>query len=699
IEVVLEGLGSAVKAAHVSKPLAKTPSRFAIALIRSADPKVEIDVPIPQSMQAYQVFTTKRLVDGKWFYEMDLGYFDTQADAEQALQQLGRFPQATIVKLTNDQAGEPVQGTAEPQSNAASKADAAAETNASELMLAARQAYEQQRWDDAATILNAILNAPTSAVSAEAQELLGRTRLAQGEVGKAEAEFESYLKQYPTGPGSDRVRAALASLPRVSDTAPVAVQEAPKKPDGKPTVTASISQYYYGGKSTVESQAVRDTDGTLLSPDQVNQRSTAPISSVDQQLLSTNMDMTWRSRDTERDVKFVMRDQYDYNLIDQSKLRGKSRHRNRLTAAYIDYQSLSSGLRGRLGRQSAMWGGEGRYDGANVSYTFRPKWKASIAAGVPTDALADSSRQFMGVSLDADALTPNIGASVFALQRMIDGEVDRRTVGMDLRYFTQNSSLMGSTDYDVLFKKLNVASLQGMYLGEGNTTVNVLFERRSLAQASLGQTLFFQFNELATLGLLPQTIDDLKRNGYTVAQLRELVRMNTSYSTHGMVSVTTPVTTQWQWGIDLHLNRIGAIAPNPVLPDGQPDSGQQRTVGLQAIGTNLYSGRDTSVFAGSVMNSGLVKFRQFSYNNMTALGESWQVEPALRWQRSIAKEVVSGWDIKTTAWGPGLKVSYKPRPAITLESNLNVDYTVTEGVTNNDRSTRFTYFLGYRYFY
>lgn len=104
-------------------------------------------------------------------------------------------------------------------------------------------------------------------------------------------------------------------------------------------------------------------------------------------------------------------------------------------------------------------------------------------------------------------------------------------------------------------------------------------------------------------------------------------------------------------------------------------------------------------FWAYLIKSTLVKFRQFSYNNMTALNDSWQIEPSVRWQNSVAKEVVSGLDIRTTAWGPGLKVSYKPRPSVTLESNLNVDYTRTEGVTNNDKSTRFTYFLGYRYFY
>lgn len=685
IEVVLDGLGPQIKATTLSKvkPPSLPEQRYVIALTRSSDPMVGVDTPVPQSLQNLQVFSARRVVNGQQVFEMDLGYFATLAEAEAAMTQLKRFPQAVIVKLADD-----------PPPAAAPTAPVAS----AEMLLQARQAYERQRLDDAVGLLNQLLAQPPSSDTPEAQELLGMARLAQGEVAKAQVEFESYLKQYPSGPGAERVRAMLAGLqpPELKFSANL---DSVKKPEGTATATGSVSQYYYGGKSTLDSQAVRDTDGTLLTPDEIKQRQSLPISGVDQSLLSTNMDVTWRSRDAERDIRLVARDQYDYNMLNESLLRGKSRHRNRLTAAYLDYQSLTSGWRTRLGRQSAQWGGEGRYDGGQVSYVLRPKWKASAAVGVPTDKLAQSKRQFMGASLDADALTPNIGASVFLMQRMIDGEIDRRAAGLDLRYFTQNGSLMGSTDYDLVFRKLNVASLQGLYQGEGNTTVNMLIERRSLAQASLGQTLFFQFADLQTSGVLPQTIDDLKRNNYTVAQLRELVRKNTGYADHAMTSVTTPLSPQWQVGLDLHLNRTGAIAPVPViLPNGQPGSGLQRTVGVQAIGSNLYSVRDTSVLAASTTRSGQFNLRQVSYNNLSALTDAWQLEPSVRWQQSTAKDLTTGLETRTTAWGPGLKASFKPRPAVTLESNLNVDYTRTEGI-NLDRGTRFTYFLGYRYDY
>lgn len=697
IEVVLDGLGPMVKGVLLPKAPAQPTQQYVIALLRSPYANLQMETPVPAALQNMQVFTTRRIVNGEQVFELDLGYFTSLGEAEAALGMVRpRFPLSTIVKLGTHQ--EPT-ATAAPRPQGAAPQDDSGEG----LMQTARQAYETQRYDDAAEALNKVLDLPASPLTPQAQALLGGVRMAQGDPTRAALEYETFLKLYPGHPAAERVQGELAQARAALQ--PQAAAEA-KKPDGTPTVTGSVSQYYYGGKSTSSTQAVRDTDGTLLTPDQISQRSTAPISSTDQKMLSTNMDTTWRSRNTERDIRMVVRDQFDYNMIDESRLRGRSRYRNRLTAAFFDYQSLTDGYRTRLGRQSAAWGGEGRYDGASGSYAFKTssKLKLSTALGMPTDKLAQAKRQFAGLSLDADAITPNIGASVFAVQRNIDGEVDRRAAGVDLRYFTQNGSLMASSDYDVVFRRMNVASLQGLYINEGNFTLNTLIERRSLAQASLGQTLFFQFqdpNNPGNIIPLAQTIGDMERTGKSLSELRELVRRNMSYASHAMTSITVPLNPQWQIGTDLHLNRIGAIAPNEVLPTGLPASGLQRTVGLQAIGSNLLAQRDTHVFAGSVLTSSQFKVRQISYNNLTALDDAWQVEPSVRWQKSVSAALASvagSVETTTTAWGPGLKLSFKPRQSVTLESNLNVDFTHTIGI-NDDKATRYTYFLGYRYDY
>lgn len=714
LEVVLEGLGaSLVGDQHFARaiPAAINPGQnFVIALLRANTPNLHMDLPVPQALQQYQVFTARRLVQGKQVHEMDLGYFATLAEAEAALQQLKpRFPQAEIVRLQAQAQAEADTLTLKPASEVLTN-----EQLAQKLLDQGRRQVEQGQFDDALVTLNQALELPVAAATPDAHELLGQTLAAMGEVTRAEAEFTSYLKLYPDHPGVPRVRAALAAL-RPTDLKPSDALSLPARAE-ETTVSGSLSQYYYGGKISQSQRAERSVAGTPLPADAVKDLNQAALTNDAQKLLSTFADATWRTRNDQREMKFMVRDQFDYNLLSREQLRDKSRYRNRLTAAYFDYMGLdATRLRGRLGRQNGSLGSEGRFDGASGSFSFRPKWKLSGAMGSPVDGVADTNRYFVGTSIDADAITPNFGASAFVLQRMIDGQVDRRATGFDLRYFQGNSSLMGAVDADTIYRRLNRASLTGNFLTEGNTSVNVDLLRQALVPVALSQTLFFQYQTLqqGSMGA-PRTINQLLST-YTMAQLRQFVRDNTSYLKTGGVSVSTPLSERWMVGADTRFTSTGVVAPNEANGFMQtPASGITRSLGFNLIGNNLYSERDTNVLNATVTRGMLGRSQQLSVNNQTPLGEAWQVEPNMHWVRVVSLDPSSrAVQSSTVAWGPGFRASFKPRPAVTLESTFSLDRTqVTSYATGTDDNTGLptrttttshsnliTYSLGYRYEY
>lgn len=91
IEVVLERLATALPS--ITPVAAVPPARtggFQITLARSAQPGPSLDMPVPSSMQRYDVFTGQRQVDGQTVHEISIGYFDTLAQAQAALQTLQR---------------------------------------------------------------------------------------------------------------------------------------------------------------------------------------------------------------------------------------------------------------------------------------------------------------------------------------------------------------------------------------------------------------------------------------------------------------------------------------------------------------------------------------------------------------------------------------------------------------------------------
>lgn len=562
------------------------------------------------------------------------------------------------------------------------------EARSSALLAAAQAAMTQLNYPNATAILNDLLNLPPNRHTRAAQEMAGLARARSGDVARARIEFETYLQLYPQGDGSDRVRRELAALP----TAPP--PEARPRPPTETTVTGSVSMYAYGGNGQVRSQEFKDSvvagvpqvaGEALFTPDKTSQ-------------LFNDVDLNWRQRDGDRDMRFVFRDSYtsDLERTDKSK--------NRLSALYFDYKSLSGGYGARLGRQSPTGGGVmGRFDGVSANYLLRPKIKLGAVAGQPTDKFFDSKRHFYGASIDADGLLPNFGAALYGIEQKIDGEVDRRAVGLEMRYFKGGASVFSQYDYDIAIKGLNIATVQATMIMEDATVFNALYDKRALSMLALGNGLIFE--DPANPGILFTRIAD-KLATTTLQAMREQIKLTTPYITQGQIGMTKPVDKTWQVGASLQLTSTGAIPPVPGVvgfETGRPASGNIYSLSAQLIGLNLYSTRDTHVFSTTAISSVALDGLLLSYNLSSVVGGVWQLEPSLQYYRDRTPQGST-----SERWTPGLRVTYRGWQRWALESSVTYelgkasrvgpdpnDPTLT--VTTKESSNRVNYSLGARY--
>ncbi len=734
IEIVLEGQGAKVDAALGSIfPTAER--RFVITLVSSPDPKPEMTQSVPSSLQNYEVFTSQRVVDGRTRYEINLGYFATREQAERALAQLARFPQAAIVALAPAPAPAPVAAApaapppaavppaprvppappvavpavppvippaaapappaappaAAPPTLAEARppAPAEVESSASALLATAKQAYAAKNYPAALQALNELLNLPPNQSTREAQELIGMTRLRMGETARARSEFETYLKLYPQGEGSDRVRRELAALPPPAPAPGVAARPAPAK---ETIVAGSASLYYYGGNARLRSQDFQDSPISGLP-----QVAGDPLftSEKTRQVLS-DVDLNWRQRGPDDDMRIVMRDSYtkDLERPDKSK--------NRLSALYFDYRSLAGGYGVRLGRQSPTGGGViSRFDGLSANYYLRPKLKFGGVAGVPTDKFFESNRKFGGLSLDSEGLIPNFGVGVYGIQQMIDSEIDRRAVGLEMRYFKGGASVFSQFDYDTLIKGVNIATIQGTLIRDDGTVFNALYDRRALTVLSLGNALTFT----DASGTLYRRIQD-RLATTTLEALREQIKRITPDITQAQLGVTKPLTKNWQIAGSVQLTNIGEIPPVPEVAGfetGRPASGNIYTYSAQVIGLNLYSERDTQVLSTSRISSPMLNGFLMAYNNSSILFDTWQFEPSVQYYHDSNN--TGGTNRR---WTPGLRITYRGFKRWALESNLTYEIgrgtrvtpdpnDPTRSTTTHDSSTRVNYSLGARF--
>jgi tetratricopeptide (TPR) repeat protein len=680
--------------------------RFAIALESFPSEDTSGARPLPPEFGDYELYTAKSTGPGSGRYDLNLGYFASEAAAEAARARLQRlYPGARVVDLepqvVSPAVPPPVPG-ASPQTVAPSEREsappaptsaptpapavstsrgdagpgaiddgsaAATESGAAEQMGKARSAIAAGDNEAALQALNLVLFLPPNRQSQEAQEVVGLVRERLGETEKARAEYQLYLKLYPEGDGAARVRERLAQLAPAA-TSGKSVAGRPSQAEVR-SINGSIAQYYYDG--TTRSETAFSTPTTV---------DRATLTTRDLSALVTTVDVNARFRNDKGDTRLVFRDTNSASFISSNP------SVNRLNAAYVDHRGLQLPVSFRLGRQNGVSGGvSGRFDGAIIGWGFSPKFRANVVAGAPVDIRLESKRQFYGFNVDAEGLADHWSGNAFIIEQTVDGVPDRRAVGAEVRYFNGGRSLYSLVDYDVAFKAFNIAMVQGTWQMENQTTYNLLVDKR---KAPLLATTN------AVIGQPTSSISTLLQTS-TLEQLRQRAEALTADVTQALLGVTTPVGSKWQLGSDLRLTSVGAL-PEVVDPltgltiPATPATGNIYSYTVQAIGSNLYSNRDIDSFNITFQRSPTFQGQFYSWNNLSALNERWTIEPALRFYHQI-----DDFGTRLRRFTPGLRLTYRWRNHLALESEFTLEKTMTKSATTEDSATRRFFYVGYRY--
>ncbi len=532
----------------------------------------------------------------------------------------------------------------------------------------ARSAFAESKWDDAINALNQLLILPPNSLSQQAQEMVGLARERSGQLGKAKAEYDLYLKLYPDAEGAKRVKERLALLEKRLAGKPAGARSVAEPVESRApvkTVFGSFAQYYYEGSTKSES--------AFNTPTTVDQ---ATLSSRDLSAIVTTVDANARYRSDQSDIRLVFRDTDSVSLIDRNP------SRNRLDAAYVDYRELQGPLSLRLGRQIGTSGGIfGRFDGAIGGYQLTKKWRISAEVGSPVDYGLDSKRYFYGLNLDAENLFENWSGNFYVIRQMVDGIQDRNAVGGEIRYFKNSNSLYTMVDYDTLFKTLNMAMVQGSVQTSSGTTFTILLDQRKAPPLSTTNAVFGQ----------PVTSVEALLRTNTEEQLRMKALAITSDVKQVLASVTTPVSAAWQLGADYRLTNVGPLPAYNDIP-ATPGTGNIFAYSVQAIGSNLYSSRDINVFSGTLLKSPLFRGESVSYSNLTGIGAQWSLEPSVRWytQRDT-------FDVKSNRYTALLRLTYAWKANISFDGEYDVERSVTVSPVQRESAVHQFFYLGYRY--
>ncbi|GAB4297709.1 MAG: hypothetical protein Fur0034_07970 [Desulfuromonadia bacterium] len=544
------------------------------------------------------------------------------------------------------------------------------EKQAVQLMGEARAALDRKEPGAATDALNRLLNLPPNSMTEQAQALIGDARAQDGEYAKARAEYELYLKLYPQGAQAERVRKSLAALPAQAPAAAAGRARRVARPAAPEfTVYGGLSQYYYRGASKFDATLVPPTPG--LKFDQIS------LTSVDQSALVSNLDVTARYRRGSNDERLVIRDTHTKNFLpDQADV-------NRLSALYFEHQDIDSLLFARLGRQPGTTGGLlGRFDGAWGRVALTPAFRLNVLAGSPVEFFATQEKRVYGTHLDIGPLAERWNGNVFLIEQRVDGYVDRRAAGGELRYFDATKNLFALLDYDLIFRALNIFMAQGNWTDARGTTYTMLLDRRKVPVLQLTNAL---------PGEAIQSVKQLIEGGRSEADLRRGADALTPTSSLVQIGFTHPLTQQFQFGADFRVSNVSATGASGTMP-AAPGTGNIYVYSGQLIRTGLLAARDTGVANVSYIDAPSYRGQSWALNHVLPFREKWRLDSALRYytQRSDAGAVLK-------RFAPTFKLAYQLRQTLLFEIEAGAENTTSDDPTQSTRTQRQFFNLGFRW--
>jgi tetratricopeptide (TPR) repeat protein len=550
-----------------------------------------------------------------------------------------------------------------------------------------RAALRKNNPAGAIQLLTKILKYPENQYSAEAQELLGVARQKSGQLDAARAEYEDYLRRYPTGEQSERVRQRLAGIVTATGEPGMLLHAPNGQPVGMPptdrfapprettwTLVGSASAFYIRDDSF---NAVRDPS---VAPDP---NADPDAHRVHQNEMLTSLDVTaaWNNDQTKGKIRFSGSEEYMFDSSTKD-LAG-------VAALFVDTLIKDWNLRSVFGRQTLNTDGVlGRFDGALLSWQPLTMLRLDVVAGSPAISRFDlpflDQKYFYGVGI---GLGPFHGmeTTLYAIEQRDQWLVDREAIGADFRYFDETKFVFGNVDYDIHFQHLNAAIFSGSWILPDKSTIYGGADYRRTPYLSSWNALLNQ--PFATL------YDMLKVQNNE--QIQQLALDQTPIYKSAMLGFSHPLTDKLQVSADATVVNL----TQPIVPIGVDPSlaalpaGNEYYYSTQLIGNNIVKDGDMYIAALRYSQMTTQNLYMLDFNFRLPMTPEWRISPRLRLGYTQGR----GTDLTEYTVLPSLLVDYYWTKDLSFEAEVGVQWTSTTQLGVRSRDTEVMATIGVRY--
>ncbi len=340
-----------------------------------------------------------------------------------------------------------------------------------------------------------------------------------------------------------------------------------------------------------------------------------------------------------------------------------------LSALYVEAMDTHQNLFGRVVRQTRSTGGVfGRFDGGLFSVRVAPELKLEVATGYPVDSsrnlFLQSDRPFIAADIALNHFHKSWDGNIYFIDQANHGLVDREAVGGEVRYLDMNKSLFGSVDYDLKYRRVDLALLNASTTFKDRTTLSIAFDYRQSPLLTTNNALIGQ--------TVPNVTDLIPT--YGVDGVYRLAADRTAQSETATLSLAHPLTHKFSLNLDATLDQVGATPASGGVP-AEPSSGLEKFATLQLIDTDLLVPGDLGIVGFRYGDTAQAYRYVFDLNTRYPITRTIRINPRLIF------------DYRENKASPGTEFSTKPSVRLNIYFHKHYQFEFeTGGEWTIDRS-------------
>ncbi len=540
------------------------------------------------------------------------------------------------------------------------------------MMAKARQSITFGNNKGAIDLLRKIIRKKNHEHFQEANELLGLALERDSQIPRAKYEYRKYLKNFPEGDGATRVQQRLTALRAVRPKLKRKLRRSKRAKRRNKIMTfgrftQAYSEYYVD----------RELEGLA---EEIEQE-------LQQRLLSSNFSIKSRYRSEDRTVFGVFNASHSRDFLAGTTGReDDDRDDSDIRRMYLDIDDHVYKIVGKVGRQSSRNGGVfGTFDGAIAGYRVTPRWLVSVMAGKPLIRTFSDidiyEKSFYGVKFDVTSEDKKFSNNIFYVQQEVDGILDRRAIGGDVRYAKKGLSIFGLIDYDLFYSDVSLLNLRVGWSYSKANKLNFSFNRRQLYMTSR-----------ALEGMSVTTIDELL-DYIPESEIQSIAKERTRTNDTLTIGNSYQINKDQQFNVDLTILQSsgspGGIDPieQVAVPAVDPTifpveaTGSQYIYSLQWISSNTFVERDLYVLGFRRSEFSRYTDNSVFVNARVPINKEWRSGFRL----NVSNRESASFGQRSTI-SPLIKLNYRLSRAWSFDSEIGFDFVKNEDAPNEVRT-------------